>query len=135
VDDPDKAITWQTIADLIIIEEKLLARNIKQFSQAQGTLFTTKRLQELFGYKGTTEATSELLTEKLSAEHYPPMTQGGTTLLNLLGNKGNLTPIDHNIDIPIFNKAMQTSSEGTSTSHRGRHLGHHKCLLKDDGSY
>jgi hypothetical protein len=57
VDDPDKAITWQTIADLIIIEEKLLARNIKQFSQAQGTLFTTKRLQELFGYKGTTEAT------------------------------------------------------------------------------
>jgi hypothetical protein len=41
-DDPDKAVTWQTITDPIIIEEQILARNVKHFGQAQGSLFTTQ---------------------------------------------------------------------------------------------
>jgi hypothetical protein len=48
-DDPDKASIWKTISDPIIIEEKLLARNIKHFGQAQGSLFTTEHLQRNFG--------------------------------------------------------------------------------------
>jgi hypothetical protein len=45
---------WSTIYDPVQIEEKLLARNIAQFGQAEGTLFTTQRLQTMFGYSGTT---------------------------------------------------------------------------------
>jgi hypothetical protein len=38
-----------------MIEEQLLARNIAHFGQAQSSLFTTQRLQELFGYQGVNE--------------------------------------------------------------------------------
>jgi hypothetical protein len=47
-DDPDRASTWATISDPIKIKERLLARNIAHFGQAQGSLFTTTRMQHLF---------------------------------------------------------------------------------------
>jgi hypothetical protein len=40
-DDPERTKIWKTISDPLEIEEKLLARNITHFGQAQGTLFTT----------------------------------------------------------------------------------------------
>jgi hypothetical protein len=49
---PDLAVSWATISDPIQIEECLLARNIAHFGEAEGTLFTTRRLQERFGYEG-----------------------------------------------------------------------------------
>jgi Reverse transcriptase (RNA-dependent DNA polymerase) len=131
--DPDNAVIWKTISDPLIIEEKLLARNTAHFGQAQGTLFTTNRLQSLFGYGGTTEAANRLLKGNLSPSSYQPTTRGGTTLLNILGNKSNLPPIDDNVDFQTFCKALRTWSEGTSTSPSGRHLGHYKCLFIEDG--
>jgi hypothetical protein len=91
-DNPDTAVKRQTIADPVVIEEKLLARNIEHFGQAQGTLFTTDRLQQLFGYKGTTGVSAQLLEGNLQTHQYPPMSRGGMTLLNLLGNKSKLPP-------------------------------------------
>jgi hypothetical protein len=54
-DDPDRARIWRTIHDPVMIEEKLLARNIAHFGKAEETLFTTLRFQQMFGYCGTTQ--------------------------------------------------------------------------------
>jgi hypothetical protein len=67
-DNPEEASIWRTIHDPVQIEEKLLARKIAHFGQAEGTIFTTKRLQSLFGYSGTTP-TAEAFQHKKNFHH------------------------------------------------------------------
>jgi hypothetical protein len=59
--DPEAAVSWATISDPLLIKERLLARNIANFGQAQGTLFTTQHLQEMFGYSGVNDTVKKLL--------------------------------------------------------------------------
>jgi hypothetical protein len=106
------------------IEERLLARNIAHFGQAQGALFTTTRMQQLFGYSRSTQQVEELRKNLLNKETLPP---------TILSNKNSLPPIPTNIIQEEFEKAFKKWSEGTSTSPSGRHLGHYKCLFAVDG--
>jgi hypothetical protein len=131
-DDPDRASTWTTISDPIQIEEKLLARNIVHFGQAQGSLCTTQRLVRLFGYTGVTPETQDLLNHPLDETQYPDISHGATSLLNLLSNNNRLPQISPEISHNDFAKGFHKWSEGTSTSPSGRHLGHYRCLFADD---
>jgi hypothetical protein len=131
-DDPDKACIWQTITDPMLIEEKLLARNIAHFGQADGTLFTTRRFQELFGYGGITTTAKKFGRKPFNPNDFPPLTKGATTLLSLLSNNNGLPEISTSISQKEFAKGFKKWSEGTSTSPSGRHLGHYRCLLVDD---
>jgi hypothetical protein len=79
--DPDKAAIWTTISDPMEIEERLLACNISHFGQAQGTLFTTTRMQQLFGYSGVTPTADEFRKQSFNEDIIPPMSQGTTMLL------------------------------------------------------
>jgi hypothetical protein len=123
--DPEAAVTWKTITDPIEIEEKLLARNIAHFGQSEGTLFTTQRLQQRFGYCSVSHQVDNLLKGMRLHENDPNMTTGATTLLDLLSNKNKMYPIDDNIDFKLFVSAFRKWSEKTSTSPSSRHLGHY----------
>jgi hypothetical protein len=114
--DPDQARIWSTISDPMIIEEKLLARNIAHFGQAEGTLFTTKRFQQIFGYKGTDETANAFRKNPFNQEAFLNLTQGATTLLNLLSNNKGLPEISTNISQEEFAKGFRKWLEGTSTS-------------------
>jgi hypothetical protein len=103
-DDPDKACIWRTIHDPVMIEEKLLARNIAHFGQAQGTLFTTRRFQQMFGYCGTTK---KFRKAEFNENNFPNLTQGATTLLNLLSNNNALPPISTFISQEEFTKGFK----------------------------
>jgi hypothetical protein len=131
-DDPDVAATWTTISNPLLIEERLLARNIKHFGQAQGTLVTTQRLQDLFGYSGVDNTVNHLLDGDQTILEDINLSPCGPTLLNLLSNKGRLSPRGTEISFKIFTSALKKWSEQTSTSPSGRHLGHHKCLFAED---
>jgi hypothetical protein len=131
-DDPDKASTWPTITDPLQIEEKLLARNIAHFGQAQCTLFTMEHFQRAFGYSGVTTEAEQLMSTQLDKDNYPTLTSGATTLLTLLSNNKRLPPISTKIPISDFAKGLKRWAEGTSTSPSGRHLGHYRCLFADD---
>jgi hypothetical protein len=111
-----------------MIEECLLARNIAHFGQAQGTLFTTQRLQDLFGYCGVNKTVEKLFQGKRHTYSKIDLSPGGTTLLS---NKDNLPEIPSAISLKTFTSAMHKWSECTSTSPSGRHLGHHKCLVAE----
>jgi hypothetical protein len=129
---PDEAATWKTITDPLMIEEQLLARNITHFGQAQGTLFATQRLQNLFGYCGVNQTAQKVLQGHRHVYSGLELSPGGTSLLNLLSNADNLSEISSSISLKTFTSAMRKWSERTSTSPSGRHLGHYKCPLADD---
>jgi hypothetical protein len=59
--EPDEALTWQRVSDPTQIEACLLARNIKHFGQAEGTLFTRSDIMKLFNYEGTSIHFNKLL--------------------------------------------------------------------------
>lgn len=93
MDYPDEASTWQTTTDPLQIEERLLARNIEHFGQAQGTLFATEYFQRAFGYSSVTTEVKQLISKELKNDNYPTMTRGATTLLTLLSNNQRLPPL------------------------------------------
>jgi hypothetical protein len=105
--DPDRATIWTTISDPIEIEERILACNISHFGQAQGTLFTTTRMQHLFGYSGVTQTAEEFIKQPFNEVILPPMSQGATTLLTLLSNNNGLPPIPTTISQEEFGKALR----------------------------
>lgn len=131
-DDPDQAVLWSTISDPLEIEERLLARNIAHFGQAQGTLFTTEYLQQKFGYNGVTTAVEDLMKTPFDESEFPTLTTGATTLLNTISHNNRLPQVSTKISQEEFSKAFRKWSEGTSTSPSGRHLGHYRCLFADD---
>jgi hypothetical protein len=131
-DDSENATTWRMISDPLLIEEKLLARNIAHFGQAQGTLFTTNYFQHFFGYSGVTMELEKLLSNEFDEDNYPTMTRGATTLLNLLSNNKRLPPISTKVPVADFAKGLWRWAEETSTSPSGRHLRHYRCLFADD---
>jgi hypothetical protein len=132
-DDPEKACIWATISDPVIIEENLLARNISHFGQAEGTLFTTQRFHQMFGYSGTTKKANKFRNKPFNKNEFPPLNAGATTLLTLLSNNSGLPEISTSVSQEEFSKGFKKWSEGTSTSPSERHLGHYRCLLVDDG--
>jgi hypothetical protein len=54
-------------------------------------------------------------------------------LLNLLSSNNALPPISTKISQDEFQKGFKKWQEKTSTSPSGRHLGHYRCLMTDDG--
>jgi hypothetical protein len=129
---PDKAISWKRVTDPTSIEECLLNRNIKHFGQAEGSFFTRANVLELFDYEGTSSHVTNLIQGTFDPTHFPSTTKSASCLLQTLGNAKNLKPFDNVITFSEFKQAFSKWNEGTSTSPSGRHLGHYKCLLRQD---
>jgi hypothetical protein len=106
-EDPDKAHRWTTITDPVI----LLARNNAHFGQAEGTLFTTQRFQNMFGYGGTTDTAEKFLSKPFYANEFPNMTTGATTLLQLISNNKGLPEISTSINQEEFRRALKSGQK------------------------
>jgi hypothetical protein len=130
--DPDKAITWRRIFDPEQVEASILARNIKHFGQADGTLFTRHDITKLFDYDGTSINATDLLQGQFDIETIPNVTNSARMLLHFLGQQNTLPSIDNSLTFLEFRKALVKWNEATSTSPSGRHLGHYKTLLRSD---
>jgi hypothetical protein len=127
--DPDKAITWKRIYDPKQVEACILNRNIQHFGQANGTLFTTTAITDIFDYDGTSPQVEDLLQGNMDINLIPTATESAHILLQTLSKPNTLTSIDICITLQEFNKALRKWNEATSTSPSGRHLGHYKVLL------
>jgi hypothetical protein len=66
--DPDEAVSWKRVCDPRQIEECLLARNIKHFGQAEGSLFTRPDIRKLFKYEGISDNVNKLLKGDCNVE-------------------------------------------------------------------
>jgi hypothetical protein len=130
--DPDEALTWQRVSDPRDIEIHLLARNIKHFGQADGTLFTRPEITKLFHYEGTSSYVNMLLKGDYNVENINNLNKTEKTLLSKLSNRKNLQYMDNEITLHEFKSSFAKWNEKTTTSPSGRHLGHYKCMLRPD---
>jgi hypothetical protein len=129
---PEAAISWTRITDPTNIKNKLIERNILNFGQAEGSLFTREDIKQSFTYEGTSSSARSLIEGEFDIHQFHNMTNGATTLFTKLNNRKNLSTFDNNISFLEFKKAFSKWNENTSTSPSGRHLGHYKCLLRSD---
>jgi hypothetical protein len=130
--DPDEAVTWKRVSDPKEIEDCLLARNIKHFGQAEGSLFTRPDITQLFNYEGTSTYVETLLEGQCNIDNIPNLNNQAKTLFNLLNNKKKLNKFESSITFNEFKATFAKWNEKTTTSPSGRHLGHYKCLLRPD---
>jgi hypothetical protein len=64
IPDENSPDTWIRITDPTIIEDRLLARNINHFGQANNTPFAQAPLSTVFGYQGVNHAAQQMIDEK-----------------------------------------------------------------------
>jgi hypothetical protein len=85
------------VSDPRHIETHLLARNIKHFGEADGTLFTRPEITKLFHYEGTSSYFNMLLKGDYNVENINNLNKTKKTLLSKLINKKNLQYMDNEI--------------------------------------
>jgi hypothetical protein len=86
----------------------------------------------MFGYSGTTNTAEKCRKECYDENKFLTLTNGASTLLNLISTNNGLPPISTSISQEEFVKGFKKCLERTSTSKSGQHLGHYKCLFADD---
>jgi hypothetical protein len=131
-ENPDEAVSWKRVTDPSLIEDRLLTRNIKHFGQSQGSLFTSRQIQDKFDYEGVNKAVELLLQGAITIPETTLSTPGAKAVLEQISNKNKLPEMNCEVELPTFISTLRKWSEKTSTSPIGRHLGHYKCLLIDD---
>jgi hypothetical protein len=135
-----------TVTEPSEIEDHILWRNRQHFSQAQGTPFTIKPLQQTFNWNGTGPTADSVLDAP--SELFPPIptynplldTNAGsiydipsmsTQILQSCNRR--IPEIPPGLSLPAMKKVYRIWNENTSTSLSGQHLGHYHALLKRDG--
>jgi hypothetical protein len=73
------------------------------------------------------------MNKPFNKNDFSPMDAGAVTLLTILSNNNGLPEISTSFSQEEFAKGFKKWSESTSTSPSGRHLGHYRCLMVDDG--
>jgi hypothetical protein len=95
----------RVITDPMEMVVKVTNRNIGLFAQAQGTPFTSDELQDLFGYKGTTDAVEALLNNNEIPTGLMAQPEAVMDILNELG-KGKLRDIEAEITCEEFTSGI-----------------------------
>ena len=130
-----KNLQFKTIDDPIIIDKLIADRNAHHLNQADGTPFTIEPLLSLIGKDTFTTFSQELLEGKanLTQLYLSPTTQ---LYMEKLKQNKTIVNSSTNTTIPYkeYVEGFNNWKEKTTTSPSGRHLGHHKCLLKPDGN-
>jgi hypothetical protein len=86
-DNPEEAMTWQTVTDPKDIKTRLLQRNIAHFGQANEKIFASEEFQRAFGYTGTGDLLEKLVRGEYISPSMGKLSKGAKHLLQKLGNK------------------------------------------------
>jgi Reverse transcriptase (RNA-dependent DNA polymerase) len=130
VPDPDHEGQFIQINEPNSMQEYLYNRNIRHFSQAELTPFTTSPLIDLLQYNGTNEESRRILEGDLDRIQLDELSEATKQILQMLGEQRNIPKIPKDISFEEYLKAFEKWRERTTTSPCGRHLGHYKVLLK-----
>ena len=130
-----KKLEFKTIDDPILIDQLIADRNAHHLNQADGTPFTIEPLLSLIGKDTFTTLSQELLEGKANLSQLE-LSQPTKLYMQKLKQKNTIVNSPTNITIPYkkYVEGFKNWKEKIPTSPSGRHLGHHKCLLKPDGN-
>lgn len=127
VDDGNGNIS--NIQDQHEINDLLIERNLKHFSQADGTPFTSTPLTTLLGRYGTNRNCAQILDGKLDVDKIE-LTDAVKTLLRAIKRIAPAGSVDCHISADDIRRGYKRWRESTSTSPSGLHLGHEKALMR-----
>jgi hypothetical protein len=119
----------ETIFDPDIMYKRLIDRNIKHFSQADGTPFTVEPLKSLLGPYGTSEFAADLLAGNIDIDTLD-VNEATRTILEQLQRRPYHGKISCEILTDEVIEGYMKWGEFTSTSPSGAHLGHDKAMLQ-----
>lgn len=117
-----------TISDQIPLEAAFTERDLRHFSQADGTPFASSPLAKAFGQNSTDPSATQLLRGLNPIDH-AHVSEATNTILNSLP-LGPVPPIDSLMYPRKLMKSFKGWRETTSTSPAGDHLGHDHAVLR-----
>ena len=128
-------LKFKTIDDPILIDQIIADRNVHHLNQVDGKPFTNKPLLSLIVKDTFATFSQELLEGKANLSQ---LDLTSTTRLYMQKLKQNKKIVNSrtNTTIPYkkYVEGFKNWKGKTTNSPSGRHLGHHKCLLKPDGN-
>jgi hypothetical protein len=125
---------WVSITDPSEIAQYVCAINTKQYNQAQHTPFGSGYLFQQFGMNLEGESVTDLLNGSFTVDPTVDLLPETHKILRRLS-----TPLHNQSSIPTtitpqeFQSTYKIVKERTSSSVSGRHLGHYKAAVQDDG--
>jgi hypothetical protein len=134
---PDDPKTWKgpwvTLTNPEEIARVVCATNIQQYHQANGTPFGSGPLAHIIGRNGDTPAAKALLEGTLPSQILTSLMPETIRILRTLAKPAPTLPTDSKAVITDaeFISTYKATSEATSSSPSGRHVGHYKAILND----
>lgn len=125
---PSPRGTLTSVSDQAPMEAALTHRNLRHFSQADGTPFASSPLSRLLGPHGTSPACNQLLRGSFPTDDITASEATRAILRNI--PLGPVTPIDPHIYVDELMQSFRRWRESTSTSPSGDHLGHDHAILR-----
>ena len=130
----DHLIVQNNTSDIIVddpseIEDLIIKRNKKHFSQADGSPFTTTRIIKALGKYGESTMSQDIFKGIADIESLSP-TEATAKILSSLKSNAPQNSIPSYISPKEMENAYRAWREQTSTSPSGIHLGHTKALYK-----
>jgi hypothetical protein len=134
---PDDPKTWKgpwiSVTHPEEIAKIVASMNVCQYNQAQETPFGSGALADLIGRNGDKPAAKALLEGSLPDHIFPSLLPETIRILRTLAMP--IKQLHHHHDNLItedeFISTFKISSEATSSSPSGRHIGHYKAIIKD----
>ena len=110
------------------INTKIITRNQRHFSQAEGTPFAAPTLRDLFGQFGTNDTSQRLLDGQLDIASLP-VSAATKAILYQLRRTAPPNSLSAHLTADDLRAGYKVWRESTATSPSGRHLGHDKVLF------
>jgi hypothetical protein len=124
---------WVTLTNSEEIAKRVCEINTQQYHQASETPFGSGPLATSIGRNGNTPAAKALLTGALPTNILSNLLPETIRILHTLARPQPTLPADHQgfISEEEFIATYKATSEATSSSPSGRHVGHYKAILSD----
>jgi hypothetical protein len=125
--------TWKEIDETDKIMEKLIERNKLHLHQAFDTPFARGPLRDYIGEYGIGQGRKDIIDGNFNPNkecHLPAVNHWLQHHIRRVVPPGS-TRVD--LTLEEFRNLVKSQSENTSSSPSGRHYGHYKAILSDDG--
>jgi hypothetical protein len=122
---------WKSLTDPRVIAKEVCKINSDQYHQAHSTPFGSGPIADLFGRRGDTPSSEDLLRGTLPPNLPDDALPETIRILQTLAQQTPSSDSSSIISPEEYVASYVVANESTSSSPSGRYIGHYKAILKD----